>query len=343
MGQNQLLLQFDTAQVKQKINECDNICIFSHRNPDGDALGSSLALYHYFLGLGKKVHVILPNSFPDFLSWMPGSSDIKFVENNKQEIDGLIEQAGLMFFLDFNSHTRISEMADAIGKSEAYKIHIDHHPSPDISADITISYTNVSSTAELMYWFFNALDLTDRLNKSIATCLYVGILTDTGCFNHNISSKTTFYVASELMGCNIDNQNIYYNIYDNFSFQRMQLLGYCLQNKMEYFPELNTAFIAITAEELNRYNYQVGDTEGFVNYPLSIKGVRFSALFTEKDNQVKISLRSKGNFAVNKFSANHFNGGGHLNAAGGNSKLSMDETLEKFRALLNNYTDELSD
>ncbi|NBC84023.1 MAG: bifunctional oligoribonuclease/PAP phosphatase NrnA [Bacteroidetes bacterium] len=343
MNNNQLTLHFDKAMVRERIKNARSICILSHRNPDGDAIGSALALYHLLKKWNKKVNVVLPNFYPDFLGWIPGANHIHIIEKDKKRADEFINEADVLFFLDFNTESRISEVIDTVNKSKALKIHIDHHPHPDIKSDVMINITAVSSTAELLYWTCLELDWLKEMDTIIATCFYVGIMTDTGCFSHNASARSTFVVISELLANNIDNEDIYYKIYNNYSFNRMKLLGYCLNEKLEHIPELNTAFISINAEELERFNYQVGDTEGFVNYPLSIQGVRFSVLFTEKDNLVKISLRSKGDFAVNKFSATHFNGGGHMNAAGGSSKLSLSDTLVQFREVLKEYAHELSD
>ena len=219
---------------------------------------------------------------------------------------------------------------------------IDHHPFPQLSVDFSISRTEVSSTAELVYEFIVALDGATMINKSLADCLYTGIMTDTGCFSYNSSRTRTFEIISKLLTYSIDKDEIFCKVYDNFSAQRMRLLGYCLNEKMQVFPEFCTAFMSLSLEEQDRYNFTTGDSEGFVNYPLSIKGICFTALFIERKDKVKISFRSRGTFAVNEFSKKNFGGGGHLNASGGESNLSLVDTIQKFKDLLPQYAKELN-
>jgi phosphoesterase RecJ-like protein len=232
-------------------------------------------------------------------------------------------------------------MMDAIVSSKARKVMIDHHPFPLLQVDFSLSFTEVSSTAELIYEFILALNGQQHMNKSIATCIYTGIMTDTGCFSYNSSRTRTFEIVSHLLSYAIKKDAIYHQVYDNFSLQRMRLLGYSLNEKMQVFPEFHTALISISLDEQKRYDFVTGDSEGFVNYPLSIKGIRFSAFFMEKKDKVKISFRSRGSFPVNAFSEKHFSGGGHLNAAGGESLLSLNDTIKKFIGLLPKYIQEL--
>ncbi len=334
---------------KEKINTLkkaiyDNnkkIVLLTHKNPDGDALGSILAMYHFLKKSGQQVSMVVPNKYPDFLSWMPEISNlIVFTEKDKAALQRL-KEAELMICLDFNSLTRVDHLRDHWGKFNAQKVLIDHHPDPEEFANIVFSDTSMSSTAELVYYIIQELDSREIPDKKIAECLYVGIMTDTGNFSYNSSNPNTFHVVASLLKAGIRKDHIYSSVYDNFSFQRMQLLGLCLNSNMQYFPEYRTAIISITAEELNKYDFKIGDTEGFVNYPLSIKDVIFSALFIEKKDHIKISFRSKGSFPANEFSKNHFSGGGHLNAAGGESDLSLLNALKKFRQLLPEYKAQL--
>ncbi len=318
-----------------------NVAIVTHRNPDGDAIGSSLAMFRVLTKMGHKVQVITPNVYPEFLHWIPGHDQVLVFEKKKKEAQAVIEKAAVIFCLDFNDITRIREFRKLVEKSTAYKVMIDHHPDPVQFADCTISDISVSSTSELVYLFIRQLQLLEYIDMETASCIYTGIITDTGVFSYNSSNKQTFLIVAELMDYGFDKDNIYSLIYDNFSADRMRFLGYCLNEKMQVFPEYGAAYISITGDERKRFNFQPGDSEGFVNYPLSVKGVRFSALFVEKKDHVKISFRSKGDFAVNEFSAKYFDGGGHKNAAGGESKLSLEETLQKFEKLLPEFREEL--
>ena len=235
--------------------------------------------------------------------------------------------------------SRISIIEDEFKALKTPKVLIDHHPNPEQFADILISDDNCSSTAELVFHVLKSFDNSLEITRPLAESLYTGITTDTGGFSFNSSNPSTFYVVSDLLKSGLDKDFIHDKIYNNYSYNRMRLLGYCLEKKMQYFPEYRTAFMSISKDELEAFNFQIGDTEGFVNYPLSIKGVIFSALFIEKDDLVKASFRSKGTFPTNKFSSENFNGGGHLNAAGGESRSSYEDTIEKFVALLPKYKD----
>jgi len=316
--------------------------IITHINPDGDAIGSSLGLNKLLLNLGHKPYVITPNNYPGFLKWMPGNDTVIVFNNQKKKGKELIEKADMIFCVDFNDLRRIKQLNTIIENSPSIKILIDHHPNPTDFADIQYTNVHVSSTAELIYGLIHELGLKKAIDIEAATCLFTGIMTDTGCFSYNSSNPRTFEITAELLKYGFDKDEIYKNIYDNFSSQRMRLFGFALNEKMEVFPEYHTAIISLTSKEQKRYGFQLGDSEGFVNYPLSIRGMRFSALLMERENHIKLSLRSKGNFAVNKFSENHFNGGGHFNAAGGESFLSMDDTIKKFRNLLPKYKNELT-
>ncbi|MFC2152799.1 bifunctional oligoribonuclease/PAP phosphatase NrnA [Bacteroidota bacterium] len=332
----------DINSLNELIVKAQKPLIITHYNPDGDAMGSSLGFYHYLTNKGKDPIIVTPNDYPEFLHWLPGNDKVIVYKRNSGTVLNAIRDADIIFALDFNDPDRTEGLEKYLKDATAKKVLIDHHPDPVDFADILFSDTKYSSTAELVYEIIENLNDAKLVDKTIAECLYTGIMTDTGSFNYNSSNPYTYYVVSKLIGLGINKDKIYWNIYDNYSADRMKLLGYCLYEKMEVFPEYNAAYISITKEELEKFSFAPGDSEGFVNYPLSIKDVRFTAIFIEKDKHVKISFRSKGEFPVNKFAEDHFNGGGHRNASGGNSNDSLENTLRKFRELLPKYSKELS-
>lgn len=328
--------------IKNLLASRSKIVITTHINPDGDALGSVLGLYWFLKRLGHDVSAISPNDYPEFLQWLPGNDVVIDFYKRKKEATSLIQEADAIFFLDYNEAKRGGDMRDILAESKAKKIMIDHHPFPQLKVDYAISRTGVSSTAELIYEFILDMNGIRHMSKEIAECIYTGIMTDTGCFSYNSSRTRTFEIAAQLLTFSIEKDEIFRKVYDNFSAQRMRLLGYCLNEKMQVFPEFRTAFISLSIEDQERFKFAVGDSEGFVNYPLSIKGVCFTALFTEGKDKIKISFRSRGPFPANSFSQKHFSGGGHLNAAGGESNLSLSETIQKFIDLLPQYEKELN-
>jgi phosphoesterase RecJ-like protein len=317
------------------------ILITTHANPDGDAIGSMLGLYLALKKEGYTVSAISPNEYPDFLSWMPGNEEVKDFTKNRSHARMLIREADVIFHLDYNEIKRSGEMAESLAASPAFKVMIDHHPNPQLETNLSISRTEASSTAELIYEFLSEL-FPQPFNKEICECIYTGIMTDTGCFSYSSSRPRLFEIVSKLLEFGIAKDDISRNVFDNYSESRMRLLGYCLNEKMQVLPQYNTAFMSLSLEEQLRFNFTTGDSEGFVNYPLSIKGIRFTALFVERKDRVKISFRSRGSFPANAFSKEHFGGGGHLNAAGGESFLSLSETIQKFLALLPNYSEMLN-
>ena len=333
--------QKNIDSLNELLCQSKNILILSHKNPDGDAIGSSTGLLHFLESRGHKADIVIPNDIPGFISWLPGCERITVYKHHQKKADNLIMSSELIFFLDFNSSSRIDPLYKNIKGKGIMSVMIDHHPNPENFANIMFSDTSVSSTAELVYRIIMDLCTNDCLSKDAATGLFVGIMTDTGCFSYNSSNPGTFQAIAHLLRKGIHKDEIYSKVYDNYSFQRMRLLGHSLKDKMEYFPEHRTAIISLTNSDLQQFDYTIGDTEGFVNYPLNIKGVIFSALFIEKKDMVKISFRSKGSFPVNTFAIKHFNGGGHLNAAGGESKESLANVLNRFKTLLDDYRDEL--
>ncbi|MCD6366885.1 MAG: bifunctional oligoribonuclease/PAP phosphatase NrnA [Bacteroidales bacterium] len=310
------------------------ILLLSHKNPDGDTIGAALALYHLFSGMGLDVSLVVPNAFPDFLKWMPGAEKYIVAMENQKNANQAIAEASLFFFVDFNNYERIDFIAKEVGKNKAPKILIDHHPNPDSFFDFAMSDVKVSSASELIYSFIEQLGFLDKLNKPVAECLFAGIMTDTGCFSHNSSRSETFETAAQLLKTGIDKNEIYDHVYNNFSENRMRLLGYALYEKMVILPEYRTAYFSFSAEELTKFNFQLGDEEGMVNYLLAVKGILFTIIIIEKKNYVKMSFRSKGLFPANYVAKRYFHGGGHLNAAGGKSYKSLQETVDKLQKVL---------
>ena len=311
------------------------IAIIPHRGPDGDAMGSTLGLYHFLLKNNHHPVVVSPNEFPDFLAWMPGSETVKVYEKDKENCTKILEEAELIFTLDFNALHRTGEMEHALAKLKAPFIMIDHHQKPDDYATFTYSDTSFGSTCEMIYNFILFLGKKQDIDKTIGTCIYTGILTDSGSFRFPKTTGTTHRIIAELIDLGVENTEIPTLLFDNSSFGRLQLLGRALQN-MKVLSQHKTAYTTLTQDELNAFDYVKGDTEGIVNYGLSIKGIVFTAIFIENKEEkiIKISFRSQGDFDVNQFARDHFNGGGHRNAAGGKSEVSMEETIRKFEGLV---------
>lgn len=325
-------------EIKAILMAPKQIVIVPHKNPDGDAMGSTLGLYHYLIKNNHKVTVIAPNDYPDFLKWLPGQDNVVIYESDRTHAENLIETADLIFTLDFNALHRAGEMETPLSNSKAVKIMIDHHQQPDTYAEYMFSDVSMSSTCEMVYRFIDMLGDLQTIDDQIATCLYAGILTDTGSFRFPSTTSTTHLVVADLIEKGANHSDIYNSIYDTNSYERLQLLGVALKN-LKVLPEYRTAYITLSQEELNAANFRKGDTEGFVNYGLSIKNIIFAAIFIEHKQEgiVKISLRSEGDFSVNEFSRENFSGGGHTNAAGGKSDLSLNDTVEKFISILPRY------
>lgn len=338
-----MMQKTDITKTKKLLHSSKNVVITCHKGPDGDAIGSSLALYLYLKKHHKNVSVVIPDDFPYFLKWLPKNEDILCYDTKKEDADELIHDADLIFSLDYNSLNRTGEMAKVLNASKADFIMIDHHQQPDDYAEVTYSDTSICSTCQMVYHFIEALDDINMIDADIANCIYTGIMTDTGSFRFRSTTSTTHRVIANLIDLEIDNAKIHQNVYDSNSYNRLQLLGKSLTN-LKVIPELNTAYISLSAAELEEYNAQKGDTEGVVNYALSLQDIKLAAIFKEDLNSglIKISFRSKGDFSVNEFSRTHFNGGGHTNAAGAASNLSLKETLDKFISILPNYQKELN-
>ncbi|GIV26663.1 MAG: exopolyphosphatase [Bacteroidia bacterium] len=314
------------------INKAKKIVIFSHHNPDADAVGSSLALYLTLKKLKKNVHIILPNEFPAFLNWMPHSNKIIIFEKQKETSQQLIQKSDLIFLLDCNAFKRLGTdgLAELAQNSSAPKILIDHHRFPEKYFNAYFFNDKASSTCELIYQLVHHLKLEKNLDKKIAQCLYTGLITDTGSFKYDSVTPETLEIAAHLLKFKINHTYIQQQIFDTYSYNRLKLVGYALSQKLKYLKEYNTAYIALSQKELKSFNFQKGDTEGLVNYGLSIKDVVLSALITETDKMIRISLRSKGNLDVNEIARKHFNGGGHKNAAGGQLYIPLDDAIKTF-------------
>lgn len=315
------------------------IAILPHRSPDGDAMGATLALYLLLQKLNHQAFVVSPNNFPHFLSWLPSSEKVLIYENDKTNVAKILETSEIVFTLDFNALHRLGEMEEVINKIDCPFIMIDHHQKPDGYAHFTYSDTNFGSTCEMVYNFIISLGYKNLIDKDIANCLYTGILTDSGSFKYPKTTSTTHKIVAELIDCGAENTEIPSLLFDNNSLERLQLLG-CAFRNLKMLTDKNTAYITLTQKELDEHNYQKGDTEGFVNYGLTIKGIVFAAIFIENkaENIIKISFRSQGSFDVNEFARTHFDGGGHINAAGGKSTLSMEETVQKFNKIVASTT-----
>ena len=331
----------EIEEIKELIASRKSIVIVTHKNPDGDAMGSSLGLYNYLVRKNHKVNVITPNGCPLFLQWLPGDDKVIEFSESAGRAEALIKKADVIFCLDFNALRRIGDLGALVKKSKAVKILIDHHLQPEKFADYMMCDKKSCSTAQLVFDFIAVLGDKRLINRKAANCLYVGIMTDSLNFKISTTSAHTHRVAAELIDAGAQNNLAYSNVYDTNSEDRLRLLGHCLGKEMKVLNEYNASFIALSKSDLKKFNFRKGDTEGFVNYPLSIEGIKFSALFMEMKDEIKISFRSKGNFDVNKFARKHFRGGGHANAAGGEAQGSLDDAVLKFVNLLAEYKEEL--
>lgn len=330
------------TELKAFLTTPKNIVIVGHRNPDGDAMGSTLALKFYLEKKGHNCTVVVPNEYPDFLHWLPGSdSTYRFDWQNNQS-QKAIQNSDIIFLLDFNALHRVgSDMQKTLENYKNDFAMIDHHQQPD---DVTYLYsdTSICSTCQMVYQFIEMNNDLELIDADIATCLYTGIMTDTGSFRFRSTTSATHRIIADLIDKGAENDRIHNNVYDANSYNRLLLLGQALSN-LQILPSYKTAYITLTSEEKKRFDFQKGDTEGVVNYALSLKGIIFAAIFIEDSDQeiIKISFRSKGIFSVNQFARNHFSGGGHDNAAGGKSDLDMAKTVTKFTSLLPQYKSEL--
>jgi len=331
----------DFVKITGLLAHPSRIVIITHTNPDGDAIGSSLAFSSYLKKKNHQVCVIVPDPFPDFLSWLPGIETVTVYKSQRDEAELAIKNAHLIIAADFNNLNRVNEAGRSIRESKAVKILLDHHLYPSDEFDLKISVPETSSTSELVYNFIEASGDLHLLDKDIADCIYAGIITDTGSLSYSCNYIKTYLIIAELIKMGVDGEHLHRLIYDTFSENRLRLLGYSISNQLVVMEEYNTAYIVLSAEDLNNFQYQVGDTEDVVNYALSVKNINLAALFMERDGIVKISFRSKGHFSVDAFARDHFNGGGHRNASGANCSTSLSETVALFRKLLPAYQSQL--
>ncbi|MFA6260451.1 MAG: DHH family phosphoesterase [Bacteroidia bacterium] len=331
-------------EIKPLLNQvaAPKIIITTHHKPDADALGSSLGLYNYFKKIGLESTIISPTDYGDFLKWLPGEQMVIDFERHVAYCEKLVQEADLIFCLDFNALKRINQLGDMVRESNAKKVMIDHHLEPESFADYGLHTTSASSTCELIFTFIEMMGDVSKVDKDIATCLYAGIMTDTASFKHNSTYPTTHRVAAVLLEKGAEPSKIYEAIYDNYSIDRMRFIGFCLSEKLQIIPEYNTVLITISAEELKRYRIITGDTEGLVNYGLSIQGMQLSVLIIDRTVLRKMSFRSKGKFPANAFARTFFNGGGHFSAAGGESTDSLELVIQKFKEALEGYKHLLS-
>lgn len=326
-------------QIISEIQSATHILITSHKSPDGDSVGSSLGLLHFIQKLGKSATICHPDPAPDFLLWLEGAGDILTMQTHKEQVEEHFKKADLIFCLDYNGIDRVGEeMQPLLEKSESKKIMIDHHLHPEEFADILVSETEVCSTAQLIYELIEQSGNTDLLDAKIGTPIYLGILTDTGSFRFPSVQPRTHFVLGKLLEAGVPHYIVHENLNDNNTVERLKLQGYAMSEKLEVLKSCEAAVISLTESELKKFNAQKGDTDGLVNLALSIKGVKAAVFLSEKEGKIKMSFRSKGKEnPVNILASEHFEGGGHANASGGVSLLSMQDTLQKLRTLLGVY------
>ena len=332
------------AQMDQLISTAQSVLVVCHKSPDGDAIGSSLGMAEYLRLRGKDVTVVVPDQYPDFLHWLPNSEKIVRYDKHPDKCDMLFKIADLIVCLDFNTPSRVEDMEPALVSSPARKILIDHHLKPDVDADLVISQPEASSASELVFRVVWQLGGFPELGKAFAIPVYCGMMTDTGGFTFNSTRPEIFFIIGELLTKHIDKDKIYRNVYHNYSYDRIRLMGYVMYEKLVYLPEYHASYYAITREEQKRFNFIKGDAEGLVNIPQQIKGLKLSISLredTEKPNLVWVSLRSVDDFPCNLVAERFFNGGGHLNASGGRLNCSIDEAVEIARQAIVAFADTL--
>jgi len=332
----------DVKAIKALLSKPKRIVIVPHKNPDGDAIGSSLGLWYYLKSIGQEVRVIVPNDYPRFLKFLPGTDEVLNFEKDNAAAKEYLNSADLCFTLDFNQLGRVGQMTPILEGLEATFIMIDHHQAPGSYAKITYSDSKMSSTAEMIYNFISFLGDVNKITSEIAECLYAGIVTDTGSFKFSSTTSKTHEVVADLINKGANSFEVQNKIFDTNTPDRLKLLSCALQN-MVILKNYNTAYMSLSQDELDTHNFKKGDTEGFVNYGLTLQDIRFAVIFIENKEEgiIKISFRSEGDFSVNEFARNHFHGGGHTNAAGGRSDDNMEDTIKHFEALLENYKEQL--
>ncbi len=330
----------DIEILKSQISEKKNFAVITHYNPDGDALGSSLALYDFFTQLGKDITCIAPNHFPSYLDWLPNRNSLVIARDDYKKAVQIIEQADVLFVVDMNApHRAGKELEETIKNTSAFKVLIDHHINPDIECDFTYSMIKTTSTCELVYRFFaEVLDMEAQISLSAAECIYTGIITDTGSLSYACNQVITYKILEKLIGKGVDGEMIHQNVYDNYSESRLRLLSVCLSH-LTVMEQHATSYMKISQDEMKQNGFKDGDTEGFVNYGLALSTVKFTAFFIERPNRIRISFRSKGDFDVNQFARTHFQGGGHKNASATYHYDTLENTIAYFEEVVRNHPD----
>lgn len=331
-------------QWAQMVGKARNIVVLGHAGPDGDAMGAVLALTHYLQAMGKEVVPMTPNACPDFLRWMPGIEQVVFFRNKQRKARQALDKCDLFFCLDFNSLQRLEDLRPFVEKRPVARIMIDHHLDPEPMAALTVSDPAASATCEILFCILHQLGAYQSMTRDIASCLYCGLMTDTGAFAYNSNRAELFNIIAMLIAKGIDKDRIYRNVYYSYTESRLRLMGYLMNEKMQYFPEEHTALFALTEEEMTRFNFIRGDAEGFVNLPLQIKDTKLSISLREDTEKpiVRVSLRSVGDFPCNEMAERFFHGGGHLNAAGGSLPKPIDKAVETARKAIAAFSEKLN-
>lgn len=330
------------STLRELLQNADKIVVTNHKNPDGDAMGAVLALYHFLKKMGYPANVIVPNEYPKFLKWLPGNQDVMIYEQEVDRANEMIGSADIIFSLDYNDLKRSGDLQEPIENSNARKVLIDHHQDPDDFADLIFSDTASCATAQMIYELIESLDRLELIDADTATCIYTGMVTDTGSFRYASTTSKTHQIAAHLIEIGVRNELVHRNLFDNNTETVLKMRGHVLSNNLVVLPEFKTAYITLSLDEQAKFHTRPGDTEGLVNEALSIEGVVMAAFFKEDHKLIKISFRSVGNFGVNELSAGHFGGGGHRNAAGGSSKISLSETVDRFLEVLPEFKTKLN-
>lgn len=333
------LIISDYTRVSNLLKSGGNLLISTHKNPDGDTIGSALALYHFLNTIGVKSQIISVDPAPDFLTWMPGYVTVVNNVSAPNQVQQLISDADVIAHVDYNAYHRVGDVLEKqFEKAKAKDVMIDHHPNPQQGFDAYISDVSACSTAQLVYNLMLHMSASSSINKQSAACLYVGLMTDTGSFSYGMLDEKPYLMAADLVKSGIDDKWIHQQVYSNNTYDRLRLLGYALSEKLNVIEKEHWAYISLEKNELDRFNFQPGDNEGLVNYALSIKGIKAAVLLTEKEDLIRISFRSKDDFAINHIAREHFDGGGHKNAAGGNSYEAMDITIQRLKLVMSEFS-----
>lgn len=339
-----ILSEAEVALLRQLIDGAENIIICCHKSPDGDALGSSLGWAEYLRQIGKEPRVIVPDSFPDFLRWLPHVEKIVRYDKHPEEVKGYFEQADLVFCLDFNAYSRVDDMQTTLENCQAPKVMIDHHLAPSMDTALMVSHPDISSTSELIFRIVSQLGGFDEYSRLGASCIYCGMMTDTGGFTYNSNYPEIYYIIGQLLTKRINKDKIYRNVYNNYSSWAIRFRGYIMSQKLNVFNDCNASYFAMSREDMKDFHFVKGDAEGLVNEPLRIKGQKLVIALredSEKDNLVLVSLRSVDDFPCNEMAARFFNGGGHLNASGGKLHCSLEEAENVVKEAVKAYADRL--